>query len=210
MSFWNYASDAQSSLLSHSRLMQVLEVETVDNGSDDQAVVRYQYMLRTAPPDIIERAHVEAFAQLIPEQRDLVLREFAAQLPMYERHYLRSDDCEADPHTLAQLATRAEMRYPGSIERMTVRIPGGSSADMPDGMFGATILEDLAAGFVGSAVARQFFAGWDAEPPFGAQLAPIFDGEFFGTLEELEDIEPDFEGGIDGFGGVDLNVNGVC
>ncbi len=36
---------------------------------DKQALERYQYMLKTAPPDDIERAHEEAFAQLTPDQR---------------------------------------------------------------------------------------------------------------------------------------------
>jgi len=45
---------------------------------DRQAIERYRYMLRTAPPDDIERAHAEAFARMTPDQRQLVLRELAA------------------------------------------------------------------------------------------------------------------------------------
>ena len=36
---------------------------------DDQAIARYRYLLRTAPPLTIEQAHAEAFAQLTPDQR---------------------------------------------------------------------------------------------------------------------------------------------
>src|SRR3712207_6947952 len=36
--------------------------------TDQQAVERYRYLLRTAPPDKIEEAHAEAFAQLTPQQ----------------------------------------------------------------------------------------------------------------------------------------------
>ena len=39
--------------------------------ADEQAVERYRYMLRTAPPESSERAHEEAFARLTPEQRRL-------------------------------------------------------------------------------------------------------------------------------------------
>src|SRR4029453_19468509 len=37
--------------------------------ADEQAIARYRYMLKTAPPETIEQAHAEAFAQLTPEQR---------------------------------------------------------------------------------------------------------------------------------------------
>jgi hypothetical protein len=46
-----------------------LNGQTARQPSDEQALARYQYMLRTAPPDAIEQAHEEAFAQLTPEQR---------------------------------------------------------------------------------------------------------------------------------------------
>ena len=34
--------------------------------TDEQAIARYRYLLRTAPPEAIEQAHAEAFAQLTP------------------------------------------------------------------------------------------------------------------------------------------------
>ena len=73
---------------------------------DEQAVERYRYLLRTAPPDAIEQAHEEAFTQLTPEQRRLVLEGLSAELPAHER----SD--RDDPRSLARMATRAEMRRP--------------------------------------------------------------------------------------------------
>jgi hypothetical protein len=78
---------------------------------DEQAVERYRYLLRTAPPDKIEEAHAEAFTQLTPDQRQQVLTQLAAAVPASERP--RSDD----PETLARVATRAEMRQPGTLER---------------------------------------------------------------------------------------------
>ena len=78
---------------------------------DEQAVARYRYLLRTAPPEQIEQAHAEAFAQLTPDQRQQVLAQLAAAVPAGERP--RTDD----PETLARAATRAEMRQPGTLER---------------------------------------------------------------------------------------------
>ena len=78
---------------------------------DDQAIARYRYLLRTAPPEKIEQAHAEAFAQLSTDQRQQVLAQLAAAVPAGERP--RTDD----PETLARVATRAEMRQPGTLER---------------------------------------------------------------------------------------------
>ncbi|MGY1754018.1 hypothetical protein [Blastococcus sp. SYSU D01042] len=78
---------------------------------DEQAVARYRYLLRTAPPEQIEQAHAEAFAQLTTDQRQQVLAQLAAVTPAGERP--RTDDAD----TLARVATRAEMRQPGTLER---------------------------------------------------------------------------------------------
>ncbi|MCW2582442.1 MAG: uncharacterized protein JWQ53_1232, partial [Klenkia sp.] len=53
-------------------------------GGDEQAVERYRYLLRTAPPDQVEAAHAEAFAQLTPEQRQQVLTQLGDAVPAAE------------------------------------------------------------------------------------------------------------------------------
>jgi hypothetical protein len=68
--------------------------------TDEQAVERYRYLLRTAPPEAIEAAHAEAFARLTPEQRRLVLEGLGADLPAQER----TD--RDDQRSLARMATR--------------------------------------------------------------------------------------------------------
>src|SRR5690348_7881105 len=75
---------------------------------DQRAIERYRYLLRTAPPDQIEEAHAEAFAQLTPEQRRQVLDQLAAagEQPQGD-----------DARSLARAATRAEVRRPGILER---------------------------------------------------------------------------------------------
>jgi hypothetical protein len=55
--------------------------------ADEQAIARYRYMLRTAPPETIEQAHAEAFAQLTPEQRRLVLQRLTETMPASERAF---------------------------------------------------------------------------------------------------------------------------
>jgi hypothetical protein len=110
---------------------------------DQQAIERYRYMLRTAPPDDIESAHEEAFARLTPEQRATVLRELTSQVPASE--VAGSDD----PRSLARMATRAEMREPGTMERTF----GNTQGPGLGGMF----LSTLAGAFVGTAIAGAFF-----------------------------------------------------
>jgi hypothetical protein len=109
---------------------------------DRQAIDRYRYLLRTAPPEDIERAHTEAFERLTPEQRRMVLDELARQVP-------DSEVTGDDPASLARMATRAEMRAPGTMERTFASVPGPGVG----GMFLAT----LAGAFVGSAIADSFF-----------------------------------------------------
>src|SRR5215204_6114044 len=88
---------------------------------DEQAVARYRYMLQTAPPETIEQAHAEAFARLTPEQRRLVLQELDSTLTPAER--AAGAPYDEDPRSLARLATRAEMRQPGTLERTWSGMP---------------------------------------------------------------------------------------
>ena len=111
--------------------------------TDEQALERYRYLVRTAPPDAIEQAHEEAFARLTPEQRRLALRDLSAAVPEHER---TGGD---DPRSLARLATRAETNRPGTVERAF----GGGG-----GMLGGTLLGSFAAAFAGSLVAQSLFS----------------------------------------------------
>lgn len=122
------------------------------SNADEQALRRYRYMLRTAPPETIEQAHEEAFAKLTPAQRAQVLRELAALTPEGERASLtRGRD---DPKSLARMATRAEMRQPGAMESA---LGGRGMGTGMGGMMAGTIFGSLVAGFVGSIIAQEFF-----------------------------------------------------
>lgn len=88
---------------------------------DEQAIERYRYLLRTPPPETIEQAHAEAFATLTPEQRRVVLEELSGTLSSAERAAgIAYDD---NPRSLARLATRAEVRQPGTLERTWNAMP---------------------------------------------------------------------------------------
>ena len=128
--------------------------------ADDQAIERYRYLLRTAPPETIEDAHAEAFAQLTPEQRQRVLASLADAVP--ERERPATANAAADPRALARVATRAELRQPGTMERVF----GGFGA-APGMAYGAPGMGSLLAGgflssmagtVLGSMIAQHFMS----------------------------------------------------
>lgn len=155
---------------------------------DQRAIERYRYMLRTAPPDDIERAHADAFAQLSPEQRATVLRELSRQVPDSEA--ATSDD----PQSLARMATRAEMRQPGTIERTFAGVQGPG--------LGGMFLSTVAGAFVGTAIASAFFDN-DAGAAEGSQT----DTDAGGDAGDGDFGEGNVAvGGFGDFGGGDFGV----
>jgi hypothetical protein len=164
--------------------------------SDEQALQRYRYMIQTAPPETIEQAHEEAFAKLTPQQRAQALRELAAVTPAGERAAVGDRD---DPKTLARLATRAEMRQPGTMERTFGR--GGMGGMGMGGMMAGTIFSSLVAGFVGSMIANQFFDSMGGFDSVGdADLGGDAMGEQVASQQPMETMGGDDFGGGD-FGG---------
>jgi hypothetical protein len=164
--------------------------------TDEQALARYRYMLRTAPPELIEQAHAEAFAQLTPEQRAMALRELSQALPEREVGGTYHDD----PQTLARMATRAELRRPGTLERTFGGM--GMGYGMGGGMFGGGFLSSLAGAFVGSMIAQQFFDGMGYDPgyadgqldqPGDTSASDVSDGDAGGFGDDLAgDVGGDF------------------
>jgi len=119
--------------------------------SDEQAVERYRYLLRTAPPETIEEAHAEAFAKLTPEQRRMVLQELDSTLTPAER--AAGAPYDEDPRSLARLATRAEMRQPGTLERTWSGMPAGMGMG---GFMMGNFMSTIAGVIIGSAIADAF------------------------------------------------------
>jgi len=129
-------------------------------GGDERAIARYRYLLRTAPPEELERVHAEAFSRLTPEQRREVLAELSQNLPAGER------TPGGDPQDLARAATRAEMRQPGYLEQTFSR---GRFGGVGGGMgMGGTIMGSMmgtiAGVVVGSAIADALFDDYNSSP----------------------------------------------
>jgi hypothetical protein len=150
---------------------------------DAQAVERYRYLLRTAPPETIEEAHAEAFAKLTPEQRRMVLQELNSTLTPAER--VAGATYDEDPRSLARLATRAEMRQPGTLERTWSGMPAGMG--MGSLMMG-NFMSTIAGVMVGSMIADAFLgdAGYDQ-----------------GSIEATDASADTFDAGGGDFGGAD-------
>jgi hypothetical protein len=158
---------------------------------DEEAVRRYRYLLRTAPPEAIEQAHAEAFAQLTPQQRRQVLEDLARETPEYER--AASDD----PRYLARMATRAELRSPGLLER--VLGPRGWSGGY--GGYGPGYGPGYAPGYGGG---YGYGGGIGLGGVLGGSLLASVAGSFIGTAiaDEIFDHER-YASFNDGFAGVD-------
>lgn len=143
---------------------------------DRQAIERYRYLLRTAPPETVEQVHAEAFGRLTPSQRRQVLEEMSAGLSPAER------PAGDDPGTLARAATRAEYRQPGFMERTF----GGRSFGAGGGpgfgsMLGASMLGTIGGYVVGSAlVGAMFDPGYDAGYADGVAADATGDGTDIG------------------------------
>lgn len=138
--------------------------------ADAMAIERYRYLVRTAPPEAIEAAHAEAFARLTPEQRRRVLDELATELPPAER--AAAERAGDRPDAVARVATRAELRQPGSLERAFGRVGAQPGGGMGFGsMLAGSFLASMAGTVLGTAIAHQFFdhhAAPDASSAFDA------------------------------------------
>ncbi len=120
--------------------------------SDDEiAVERYEYLLRTAPPETIEKVHTEAFSKLTPQQRDILFDKLTANANTNER------PADAEPATLAKAATRAEIQQPGTLTRtLGGSAFGGAGGPGLGGMFASSLLGSVAGYVIGSALVSSF------------------------------------------------------
>lgn len=150
MSFWSRlfgTSDESRNTRSPRDVLAGMGDPATSPNSEAQALERYRYMIKTAPPETLEQAHEEAFSRLTPEQRRRILSELAEAAPAAERASITATSSD-DPRALARVATRAEVRQPGTMERT---LGGGMG-------MGASLLSSFAMGFAGSLVAQSFFS----------------------------------------------------
>ncbi|MGH2534321.1 MAG: hypothetical protein ACRDJW_18785 [Thermomicrobiales bacterium] len=127
-----------------------------DGLSDKEAAAHYRTLLATAPPETIELAHASAFAQLTPEQRQMILAELGHEMPPFE--WETGARYADEPRSLARMATRAELEHPGIMERLISRLDLPAGASAPGG---------FARMIVGSWAASQFFAESVIDRPTG-------------------------------------------
>jgi hypothetical protein len=155
---------------------------------DEQALQRYRYLVRTAPPEAIEQVHREAFERLTPAQRQQLLQELNAAAPANEQV---ADPGRADPQTLARMATRAELRQPGALER-TLSGPGLG------GMFASSLIGSVVGSVIGSAIAHQLLGGFPHSPAAGDEPASdaVADDADSGGDADSEGFGDDLGGGF--------------
>lgn len=174
---------------------------------DQAAIEKYKYMLRTAPPQDMERAHTEAFSRLTPQQRALLQNELSEQLPAAERPV--SDQ----PQDLARAATRAEVSRPGFMEKILgsgsgrSRTAGGLAAGA--GGLGVGLLGGVAGAFIGTAIAGPLLEGFSGIGDEFGSIADGFGESLSGAGDQIsaagESGLGDFLGGSGGdFGGFEF------
>jgi hypothetical protein len=155
--------------------------------SDAIAIAKYDYLLRTAPPEQLEQVHHDAFARLTPAQRQQIRDRLNSELPPHE--HLRDDSAGG----MARAMTRGEVARPGLVRRV---LGGGSVGRGRGGAFaggaavgaGAMALGGLGAAVAGGAV-------------LSAAAGPV--------LAEAADLGVDFEGIAAGIGDLGLGDLGL-
>ncbi len=167
--------------------------------ADEQAIARYRYLIKTAPPEALEQAHAEAFARLTPEQRRTVLGQLTAEMPEAER--VAAMRAGEDPQSLARVATRAELRQPGAMERAYGRM--GARGGMGfGGLMAGSFLASMAGAVLGTAIAQNFLG--DHAPMGAAGEVGTDSGTLAGdstAYDSGQDAGRDYAGGDSGSGG---------
>lgn len=132
-------------------------------------VERYEYLLRTAPPEQVEQAHQEAFAKLDSQQRQELQRRLgeASGEPV-------PDD---RPETLARSATRHEMQQPGGMRSLL------GAGGLAGAGIGAVLLTSVAGAFMGTAIAGAMFDESGLGADGGTNGGDTGGGAEDGTLE---------------------------
>jgi hypothetical protein len=127
--------------------------------SEDQSVRQYRFLLRSAPLDALEEAHVEVLAPMARSRRSMVLR--AVQDGLVAGLRLTADDVRP----IAHLVALGERRRPGDFLQAcprTVLLPLAEAVIVAEAMFGR---------FGG-------YAAWDGAEPELTERGEWVDGGF--------------------------------
>lgn len=190
------------------------------SAEDRRAIARYDYLVRTAEPDQLERVHREAFERLTPAQREQLSSSMRSELPEGERP--RSDA----PQDLARSATRLGVLDPRRLTRLLGR-SGGSAGSGRSGAIGKAA---LGAGAVGLGAAGAAAGGLLAVVAGGAvlssvggsllesaigdgidvdALAPDLSDQLAGFTEGFEGMDAEGLGDLAGVGNLDGAADGL-
>lgn len=155
--------------------------------SDAIAIAKYDYLLRTAPPEQLEQVHHDAFARLTPAQRQQIRDRLNSELPPHE--HLRDDSAGG----MARAMTRGEVARPGLVRRV---LGGGGSAGRGGAFAGGAAVGAgaMALGGLGAAVA--------GGAVLSAAAGPV--------LAEAANLGVDFEGIAAGIGDLGLGDLGLA
>jgi hypothetical protein len=137
--------------------MSLSDRRTRPAAADSHALDRYEKMLGSAPPAVVEGVHADAFGRLSPEQRAAVYERLAEAASADER------PADATPAALARSASRAEGRRRGEVARMLgTDAPGAALSSA----VGAAILGAVAAYAASSLVWEAWAADGDEESTY--------------------------------------------
>ncbi|WP_439692353.1 hypothetical protein ACRQ4B_15855 [Curtobacterium sp. SP.BCo] len=156
--------------------------------ADRVAIAKYDYLLRTAPPEQLEQVHHDAFARLTPAQRQQIRNRLNSELPPHE--HLRDDSAGG----MARAMTRGEVSRPGLVRRVLGGAGGRNGAPGGRGRGGA---------FAGGAAVG---AGAMALGGLGAAVAggAVLSAAAGPILSEAAGLGVDFEGIASGIGDLGL------
>ena len=185
---------------------------------DRRAIARYDYLVRTAEPEQLERVHREAFERLTPAQREQLSARMREELPEGERPLTEA------PQDLARSATRLGVLDPRRLTRLLGRDGGGAGSKRSGGLGKAALgagAVGLGAAGVGAAGLLAAVAGGAALSSVGGSLleAAIGDGIDVDALapdlgDQLAGFTEGFEGvegleSIEGIDGLDGAADGI-
>jgi hypothetical protein len=150
--------------------------------TEAQALERYRYLVRTAPPELLDLAHRAGFGQLDREAQATAVGQLNAVLPPVEQVPLQA---LSDPSVFSRAATRAELKQPGAVEEALF----SRGAALPGTPFGAVV-----SSFIEAAAAQGLLGVFDEIDPVEAEAVhdadPGCDQGFYDHLE-WGDLGPD-------------------
>lgn len=169
--------------------------------ADRAAIARYDYLLRTADPEQVERIHRDAFARLTPQQREHVAAGMRRELAPGERpHSSSSED-------LARAAGRSEAMNPGRMRGLLSRVRGGGAGGaMLAGGAAVGVLGAVAGGAALSAVAAPLL---EQAAGFGVDFESLAAGLDVEALASGFDVDSLTGGAEDLAGSVGETVSGL-